>query len=413
MVWWIHVKAQREVELRSKTHASTIWGDRTSNFQRCQRDESWSSEKKKEQMHHPYHCGNFKRWTLVPTHSLCETAQYVRSSSNLEWGQHSPKETELISEKFVTSEEPVNTETLTSAHSQEEWTLWWTRLGPCELLETEWHLSGTLWKKGNVTKLIQTCMTVLEEWHHHAEKIHDLEEEQDRHFLVQLQKERTIFCGEKFVGQLWNWDRNSFTDSFRAAVSMFVMRLLRHCDQEERDSGGAMQGNSWRKQQDEVRVLQTLFTNQGHTGGNMVSPELMGYVKIPYDWKEFLFQVVCFYNMSPTPDKGLTAGGNEKKGGRYTIFFTPLNPFGENPDKRARGESLTVSRKLHCRNSWKNIKIQCMDKTFSCTRSRFTILANWVQCNCGRRSCARRMHPQSYISTRRTSLVRENANSET
>ena len=26
---------------------------------------------------------------------------------------------------------------------------------------------------------------------------------------------------------------------------------------------------------------------QGHAGGNMVSPELMGHAKIPYDWKEF------------------------------------------------------------------------------------------------------------------------------
>ena len=54
-----------------------------------------------------------------------------------------------------------------------------------------------------------------------------------------------------------------------------------------------------------------------------------------------------------------------------------------------------------------------MVKTSSCTRSCITILPNWVECNCGERSCARRMHPQSYISTRRTSLARENANTET
>ena len=71
-----------------------------------------------------------------------------------------------------------------------------------------WHLSGTLWRKGNITKLIQTCMTVLEEWHHHAKKIQDLEEKQVQQFLVQLQKElwldqryNLLWC--KFVGQLW------------------------------------------------------------------------------------------------------------------------------------------------------------------------------------------------------------------
>ena len=28
---------------------------------------------------------------------------------------------------------------------------------------------------------------------------------------------------------------------------------------------------------------------QGHTGGNVIAPELMGHVAIPYKWKEFLF----------------------------------------------------------------------------------------------------------------------------
>ena len=28
---------------------------------------------------------------------------------------------------------------------------------------------------------------------------------------------------------------------------------------------------------------------QGHTGGNMMAPELMGHVTIPYNWKEFVF----------------------------------------------------------------------------------------------------------------------------
>ena len=92
---------------------------------------------------------------------------------------------------------------------------------------------------------------------------------------------------------------------------------------------------------------------QGHTGGNMISPEFLGHIEIPHTWKKFVF-----YDLNYIMDKGLIAGGREKRGGRQTIFFTPLNPFGENSVEEAPGESLTVPRKVQDRNSWKNMRIQ-------------------------------------------------------
>ena len=87
------------------------------------------------------------------------------------------------------------------------------------------------------------------------------------------------------------------------ANSMFVM-ILRHCDQEERDSDGAMYwdliqsslledfGSRVGQNYDQQDWLQAI-----HEGSNKTrfeycniffvkSPELMGHVKIPYDWKE-------------------------------------------------------------------------------------------------------------------------------
>ena len=100
----------------------------------------------------------------------------------------------------------------------------------------------------------------------------------------------------------------------------------------------------------------------GQTGGNMISPELMGHVKIPYDWQEFVFQVGCAHGIKSILDKRIIAGG-EKKGGRQTIFFTPLNLCGENSEEEAPGKSLAVSRKVHYRSFW-----TCIQDTENCVK---------------------------------------------
>ena len=76
--------------------------------------------RKNERIH--FHCGNFKRWNSL--FQLIHSANQLsisRSSSNLEVYSTVPKETEPISEKFVTSEASVNTETPKRVHSEEEW----------------------------------------------------------------------------------------------------------------------------------------------------------------------------------------------------------------------------------------------------------------------------------------------------
>ena len=68
---------------------------------------------------------------------------------------------------------------------------------------------------------------------------------------------------------------------------------------------------------------------QGHTGGNLIALELMGHVIIPFNWKEFVFHRGCSFNCNSLLETGLISGVRESKEGRQTIFFTPLNPFGE------------------------------------------------------------------------------------
>ena len=80
---------------------------------------------------------------------------------------------------------------------------------------------------------------------------------------------------------------------------------------------------------------------QGHTGGNVTALELMGHVAIPYKWKEFLFHRGCSYDVTSILKSGLNTGGRESKEGRQTIFFTPLNSFGDNPDEEEPSDDLS------------------------------------------------------------------------
>ena len=47
------------------------------------------------------------------------------------------------------------------------------------------------------------------------------------------------------------------------------------------------------------------------------------------------------------------ARGKQNKEGRLTNFFTPLNPFGENPDEEAPSDDFTIPKKVHYHSNWK------------------------------------------------------------
>ena len=166
--------------------------------------------------------------------------------------------------------------------------------------------------------------------------------------------------------------------TFEAEVSKLVMRLVCRNDQDERgnrrrctlefDGSKTVRSISegwratflelwlasmhlWRKQQDEVPVLQEfqkclIRDIHEHTGGNLIAPD----VAIPYSWKEVLCHRGCSYDVQSILRSGLIAGGRESKEGRQTIFFTPLNPIGDNPDEEEPSDDLSKPRKVHCHN---------------------------------------------------------------
>ena len=96
--------------------------------------------------------------------------------------------------------------------------------------------------------------------------------------------------------------------------------------------------------------------------------------------KEFVFHRGCSFNISCILATGLIKGGKERKEGRQTIFFTRLNPFGENSDAKEPSDDLSRSRNIHYHS-----KRRLDQDAFywiiivSNTRLRITILANKIK----------------------------------
>ena len=118
----------------------------------------------------------------------------------------------------------------------------------------------------------------------------------------------------------------------------------------------------------------------------------MSHVAIPYKLKEFLFHRGCSVHVTSILKSGLIAGRRESKEGRLTIFFTPLNPFGNNPDEEEPSDDLSKPRKVHCHSKGKNYQdavhwinlARAQDKglRFWQTRSHAVIVYNSVLADC-------------------------------
>ena len=143
-----------------------------------------------------------------------------------------------------------------------------------------------------------------------------------------------------------------------------------------------------------LQVFQRRLSSSPHLKicGNLTALELMGHVAIPCKWKESLFHRGCSFNVTSILTSGLIAGGRESKEGRQTIFFTPLNPFGDNPDEEGPSEDLSKPRKVHYHSEWMSRQdavywinlARAQDKGLRLwqTRSHAVIVHNFVPADC-------------------------------
>ena len=82
-------------------------------------------------------------------------------------------------------------------------------------------------------------------------------------------------------------------------------------------------------------------------------PELMVYVSIPYDWKEFICHKGSAFDHWSTIKTGLVAGGKRSKEGRQTVLFTPLDLFGCDENEEEPSEDYAKLRNIPYHSSWR------------------------------------------------------------
>ena len=227
-----------------------------------------------------------------------------------------------------------------------------------------------------------------------------------------------------------------------------VTRLVRHHDQEERQSEAAVRWDTIRpkvlkafakqgardfSEEDWLRLIhegssKTRFEHcedsknslayfralQGHSGGITIAPVLMQHILIPYNWKQFVFHRGCSFSIQSILEIGLIAWGKQRNEGRQTIFFTPLNPFWENPDEEAPSDDFTIPKKVHCHSNWNRDQDAVYLVKLSWAQDQG--LRFWqtkVTCNNRTQSGAGRLHLQSNLSERRWNTSRKTLNPTT
>ena len=73
----------------------------------------------------------------------------------------------------------------------------------------------------------------------------------------------------------------------------------------------------------------------------------------PCKWKPFIHHVVRARDHCSIAEIGLVAGGKERKEGRQTILFTPLDPFNSDADEAESMTDTTNPRKVQCQIHWR------------------------------------------------------------
>ena len=193
--------------------------------------------------------------------------------------------------------------------------------------------------------------------------------------------------------QNWSWDWYVIMIKKKEKqTALFIGTLLvQNCEKAFQKAGRAhFLGLQYSKNSREVLLY--IRAIQGHTGGNMTASELMGQIGHPHKWKEFLFHRGCSYNVTSILKPGLIAGGRESKEGRQTIFFTPLNRFGDNPDEEEPNDDLSKPRKVHYHSKWKPSQDAVYWTHLARARQRTTFLAKQIPCRSCIQPCAGRLH---------------------
>ena len=89
---------------------------------------------------------------------------------------------------------------------------------------------------------------------------------------------------------------------------------------------------------------------QGHYGGIPIKPKMIGI----HIYSVQLERVGSSWGSQSILVSGLIPGGEENDEARQSVFFTALDPFGNNPDEEKSHDDYTIRQKVHHRTYWKH-----------------------------------------------------------
>ena len=109
---------------------------------------------------------------------------------------------------------------------------------------------------------------------------------------------------------------------------------------------------------------------QGHSGGELIAPELMNYVAVPLRWKELKYHVGSSFTVSSILQAGLIVVGKDSTEGWQT-------------DTEERyDDGLSKPRTVHYNNKWKISQdvVHCVNLRKN-TTERITVLEDTNSCH--------------------------------
>ena len=226
----------------------------------------------------------------------------------------------------------------------------------------------------------------------------------------------------------------SYGGALSVQVSKKVTKMVRHYSQDERQSDAALHWDAFRTVllkafakhgardfsdqqwlrfvhegssktrieycEDSKNSLAYFRAIQGHTGGIPIDPELMECIRIPFNWKRFIYHRLCSFTIQSILENGLITGGHESdkfnlswRMDRFWVdmVFTPLNPFGGDSEEERRDDytvpqknslPLSLQTKSRCCVLYKISRAQDQGLQFWQTKSHAIIVHSPVPANC-------------------------------
>ena len=113
----------------------------------------------------------------------------------------------------------------------------------------------------------------------------------------------------------------------------------------------------------------------------------------PRNWKRYIFHRGLSWNIQSTLGEGLILGGKEEDKARHAVFLTPTNPSGDDSEEERPHDDFTVKKNALHVTKWKYDK-NAVHTGYDCQRRR---IKDW---NSGRRS-----HLQSWLTLQYLEIV--------